>query len=491
MSARPPLPREALTRVDPEKNKLLHLMALALHERGGGMTYEEIRDRLREIGVDRPVSSLQKAWHGRGLMRKSGDGRLHLDIADPDWHWVELVVGEQLEPRRRTAPPRIALVPPLDEGERPLTRDEAAAALGGGRGATMSLRRCLVLLADALEPPPTVGEVIRELLHLGYNRLDHEAVALSLRGPKSPLTIDGEGRLALDRSDPRLGAIRREARARARQARALEQERQESSRLHVAWQARDEAERAERQAWYAAAGKAVLRTLFAGDRLLLAVVLDPDRRAFEEFDDGERLRARLAGTAIVFGLDPWSDLMRLGEPAGQERTLVDLSPPNRTRQINQRGRTLRITPELLIGGTLEITRPLAGEPELRAHLERGHAGKARRRMEADLKALWRFCEYGQSHGFVRLRWGFLDELVPVNWNVGRQPMLRQILVQAMEQGREVELVRGSAPGWADPWSRAGTFRVHEVGWHSAVVRGADGAGELGFEEIAAARLRDA
>src|SRR5688572_14928169 len=63
------VPHNVLTLVDPAKLKLLHLMALVLHERGEPLTYEDIQSRLREIGVDRPVSSLQKAWHGMPLLR--------------------------------------------------------------------------------------------------------------------------------------------------------------------------------------------------------------------------------------------------------------------------------------------------------------------------------------------------------------------------------------------------------------------------------------
>jgi hypothetical protein len=48
--------------------KLLHLMVLALLERGDPMTLEEIATRLREAGFGRDhpsfATSLLKAWHG-------------------------------------------------------------------------------------------------------------------------------------------------------------------------------------------------------------------------------------------------------------------------------------------------------------------------------------------------------------------------------------------------------------------------------------------
>jgi hypothetical protein len=38
-----------------------------------------------------------------------------------------------------------------------------------------------------------------------------------------------------------------------------------------------------------------------------------------------------------------------------------------------------------------------------------------RRLEADAKALLALYQYGRLHGAVRLRWGFLDEMIPAPW----------------------------------------------------------------------------
>ena len=138
MPMRDPLPRDALTRVDPTRMKLLHLMALALHESGTPMSYDEIRERLHAIGVDRPVSAPQKAWHGRSLLRKSRDGKFHLEVDDAygDWRYVQAITHEELE-RAAPAPPTtravLALVPPPAKDDRtPLTLDEAREALRDG-----------------------------------------------------------------------------------------------------------------------------------------------------------------------------------------------------------------------------------------------------------------------------------------------------------------------------------------------------------------------
>ena len=42
-----------------------------------------------------------------------------------------------------------------------------------------------------------------------------------------------------------------------------------------------------------------------------------------------------------------------------KRRLVELGPPQKTKQLNRRGRTLKITASLLIRGSCGIARPLA------------------------------------------------------------------------------------------------------------------------------------
>lgn len=46
----------------------------------------------------------------------------------------------------------------------------------------------------------------------------------------------------------------------------------------------------------------------------------------------------------------------------------------------------------------------------------GNRPKLERRLESDLKSLAAYYRYGILHGGVRLRWGFLDEMVPVDWS---------------------------------------------------------------------------
>ena len=89
-------------------------------------------------------------------------------------------------------------------------------------------------------------------------------------------------------------------------------------------------------------------------------------------------------------------------------------------------------------------------------------GKLTRRMESDVKSLHAFYRYGVLHRCVRLRWRFIDEVFPVDWALPGEPHLHEILQRAKEAAAPVDIVIGSAPGWADPWSRARRGSVLEV-----------------------------
>ncbi len=106
--------------------------------------------------------------------------------------------------------------------------------------------------------------------------------------------------------------------------------------------------------------------------------------------------------------------------------LVDLRPPQKSRRINRAGRTLTITPELLICGTTGIGRPLGDPDKVTQYLARGEAGKLTRRLESDVKALYAFYR------------------------------------RALQAGAPVDIVVGSARGWADPWSRARRVEVVQI-----------------------------
>lgn len=75
-------------------------------------------------------------------------------------------------------------------------------------------------------------------------------------------------------------------------------------------------------------------------------------------------------------------------------------------------------------------------------------------VRAVLRCLLALYEYGRLQGAVRLRWGFLDETIPAPWVHHDEPTLYNLIQRAHHLGVPLEVVVGSAPGWADPWSRA-------------------------------------
>ena len=79
--------------------------------------------------------------------------------------------------------------------------------------------------------------------------------------------------------------------------------------------------------------------------------------------------------------------------------------------------------------------------------------------------------YGRLHRAVRLRWGFLDEKIPAAWVHRDEPTLYHLMKRAHELGVPLEVVVGSAPGWAVPWARAQRAYVEKEGqgWRTWLV----------------------
>jgi hypothetical protein len=195
----------------------------------------------------------------------------------------------------------------------------------------------------------------------------------------------------------------------------------------------------------------------------------------------------LCGFDLLAGLQIRETLQGLRLDPDRWR-LVDLGPPQKSRRINRAGRTLKITPEMLIWSTTGIARPLGDPDKVAGYLARGEAGKLARRLESDVKALCTFYRYGILHGGVRLRWGFLDEVLGVDWAVPGDLHLYDILNRAQQAGAPVDIVVGSAPGWTDPWSRARRVEVvHIDPWVVTVRQGTEKV-PIDRREIQAVRM---
>lgn len=220
-----------------------------------------------------------------------------------------------------------------------------------------------------------------------------------------------------------------------------------------------------------------------------AIVLHVADRAIETYigEEFAHAVARLASYEIIGAVSVRGLLRSLNVDARHHR-LAELGPPQKTRQLNRRGRTLAITMPLLVQGSCGISRPFGDPGTLREYLRAGAETKLRRRLEADMKSLFALDQYGRVHGAVRLRWGFLDEMLPAPWVHRDEPTLHDLLTTAYQRGVPLDVVIGSAPGWADPWVRA--RRAYPAadawGWPSRLVD-EDGY-EIPRAEVQLARL---
>jgi hypothetical protein len=317
-----------------------------------------------------------------------------------------------------------------------------------------------LLVAVLLERggPVAPEEAGARLAELGVThwRGDLGPILKKSMAPSPEVTTDEEGRFAfaiLDPNDHRLAWRLRSLQPPAPRPAGAEPPSHEE--LERRWREKRAAERAE-----AAALRRVLLHAAPGGRKgdeapgALAL-LDAASREIETFVDDElaAVPGRLAGYDLVIGISPRPLLRRLGLDADAFK-LADLDRPQKTRRIDKRGRILKLTNEMLISATVGTSRPLGEEAKYREYLEKGHLGRLRRRLEADVKTLWSYYRYGVLHGGVSLRWGFLDEMIPCQWAEPGDPSVFQLMREAWESDRRVEVVAARPPAWGDPWGRS-------------------------------------
>ena len=389
----------------------------------------------------------------------------------------------------RIEQPSTPTAPTLD-ADTPVTRAELDETAAKWLPQPLSRRRLLALVLEAHGTPLTLDAAAAELSRLEGRAVSVRDVLNSVRGQPGPLRLGGDGCVALLPGDPSLRSARRLLRGVLRRQREAKAQAANIERRSAQYAAERAREVEQTRLWYARARIAVIRWVADGGRIIGAAAFDPAAGAFADFgrpDAEASLRAVLERIDLVLALRPRELFERLGVSPGPRR-LVDLSPPQKTLTINRAGRQLRLTPQGILSSSLGGSFRLATEEELRKLARNGRAGALGRRLHGDLKALWRLYEYGCAHGYVRLRWGFLDELLPVAWNVGALPRLHETLVEAARQGAWVELVTRSAPGWEDPWSRAWLARPFGADrWTAVIADGHGGTEPLRVAEIFAVR----
>jgi hypothetical protein len=429
------------------------LLIVALLERGGPMTLVEVAERFEQAGVapaGDALFSLKRCRPARPPVWRDGD-RYGLDPHDDDLDLRVFMLGLK-PPRLPPLPATRPEPPPLPGPDQRLTVAELDEAWKDASLYSWSRQRLVLAVLDARGEPMRPEEVVA---FVSARNQWHELTADSVKfsRPGSAVEVRPDGRWAIAPGTEALASARIAVRDRLKMVR-----RWASARIDPAdVEARRRAIEAERNAHAGELLKLrrVILHAFPASKPEAAVLLDVGARAIDSFVGGDlvALLDRLEAYNVIAAINVRALLRALDYDPGEQR-LADLAPPQKTKQLNKRGRVLEITTTLLIQGSCGISRPLGDPDKLRAYLRRGDDTRLRRRLEADAKSLYAFYQYGRLHGGVRLRWGFLDERFAAPWVHRDEPTLYDLKRQAAELGVPVEIVAGSAPGWTDPWSRA-------------------------------------
>jgi hypothetical protein len=463
------------------------LLIVALLERGEPMTLEQVAERFEQAHVAPAadaLESLKRCRPARPPVYRDGD-LYALDPYDDDLDLWVFRLG--LRPPKV---PKLTLVKPepepLPDPTVPLTKEELAEAFRDDYlGGNWSAQRLAISVLDAHGSPMPGLRVVASLNQLTTQHVLREKSAAHW-GRGAPVRADEDGMWALDKQHPHVLSAREAVRDRIEVSRRYQAIRSTPAEIAAA-QRRWEQKRKQHAAELAELRRVIVHT-FPAKRPEAAVLLDVGQRELSTFvaAEIEGIDARLADYDVIGALDVRPTLKGLGFNPGKRR-LAELGPPQKSRRLNQSGRTLKITTAMLISGSCGISKPLADPKKLRGYLDGGQVTRLRRRLEADAKALFAYYQYGLLQGAVRLRWGFVDEMLLAPWKHSDEIGLYELIREAQETDSEIEIIVGSAPGWAEPWSRAKRCHViRETQWDSILV-GDDGY-VVDEREVQAARL---
>ena len=449
------------------------LFIVALLERGAPMTLVEVAERFEQAGIacaDDALRALQRCRPGRPPVWRDGE-QYGLDPHDDDLDLRVFMLG--LRPPRAPQPtvPR-SEPPPLPGPEQRLAVTELDEAWRNVSLYSWSRQRLVLAVLDvhgeAMQPDEVVAFVSARNQWHGLT-----SDSIKFKRPGSAIEVCPDGRWAIAPGTDALVSARMAVRDRLamlrRWAARFDPEEFEARQQAI------EAERNVRAGELLKLRRAIVHGFPASKPEALAL-LDVGARAIHTFvgEEIDAVSRQLDAYDVIAAIDVRALLRDIDYDPGQRR-LADLGPPQKTKQLNRRGRTLKITTELLIQGSCGISRPLGTPEKLRNYLRERNDTRLCRRLEADVKSLYALYQYGRLHGCVRLRWGFLDERLPAPWVHRDEPMLYTLKKQAAELDLSLEIVTGSAPGWAEPWSRVQRCTVQEEtnGWWTHLI-GEDG-----------------
>ena len=484
-----PVPRVEKVIAEKADAKLFHLMVVALLEHGEPMSLEAIADRLQTAGVKAATgdmrTSLLKSWHGRKPVFRDDRDWFALEVSA--WELRSIIFQLNLRPSERPSADWQPQIEPVAD-DVPLTEDEVRAAFDSASRDNLSSVRRIAAVLDVFGEPMASIDV--EACLAAWNSFPIRVKLSELqRWPKSCVSVLEGDLLQINRESPHLFAMRRAVRKLAerplREAAISEQlkHRRQAYELRQAERRKRDREIAERLR------RAVLRVVPEKGPPAAAALLDIGTRTIRSFVGSELLNlpAALDDYDLIAALWVRETLYAVDIRDHEKWQLADLKPPQKTRQLNRAGRKLTITPELLISGSTGISRPLADPAKIAAYLASDQQTRLRRRLESDVKSLFAFYTYGLLHRHVRLRWGFLDEHLPVDWALPGDPSLHSVLEECRESGDLVEIVLGSAPGWNEPWSRAICAKILAFDFMTVTVQESE-ASFIPRDEIQAIRV---
>jgi len=442
------------------------LLLVALLERGEPMPLTEVAKRFEEAGVapaERALLSLKRCRPARPPIYRDGD-LYSLDTHDSDADLWAFRLG--LRPPRV---PRLRLVrpepEPLPSPDEPLTVAELQEAWRHGVTSEFSALRTAVCVLDAHDRALRPEEAVEFVAALSkWSMLRAASAKHWHRG--APIRVKEDGRWELDADHLAVRSARKAVRDRVEMLRRPGRTPPDPAVIRANLTIAEEKREAHARR-LARLRRVIVHTFPARDPRAV-VLLDVNRRQIETWfaDEFDAAREKLAEYDLLVAVGVRGLLQSLDFDPG-DRRLAELGPPQKTKKLNRQGRTLKITLDLLVRGSCEISRPFGDAEKMRGYLRDGKRTKLSRRLVADAKSLFALYQYGRLHGAVRLRWGFLDEMIRAPWVHYDELSLHRLVKRAWEQGAPLEIIVRSAPGWKDPWSRARRVYVQQQqhGWH--------------------------
>lgn len=481
-----PVPRleEVLSR---KRLKMREAMIVALLERGSPMGVDELANRLGAAGFSSTsgdmATSVLKAWRKLAPIVKDGDERFALEVNESiEWLMLLYRLGIKVSPA--SAPPPDV---PTRQPDEPLTFEEVEAAFKD-RSPNMGATRIVAAALDPHGGTLPLEELRTYLGNLLYSGFKQEVTDASLRVNRQDLVSLVDGRLILNHASEALAGMRTTVRKIGRPALLAKERSKQIQAAMAVNKSRHERRKREGAAQTASLERAIIRVVPAADHVQSAALLDLQGRSIRTFvgDELGALATTLERYDVLVGLHPRETVGALGLSSERFHRLIDLRPPRKTRGVG--GRTVQITPELLISSSTGISQPLGDPEQIARYVADGDRRKLDARLGSDLKSLFAFYRYGVLQRGVRLRWGDLDDGYDVSWELPGETSLFEIVEAAGKTGQTIELVVGDAPGWEDPWSRAERYRAIRVDSRDVVVEGAEGRVRIPRREVQAVRV---